>query len=86
MSFSTHRPSLSWRQHAAVLPSAGSSGADYSLLPNVRCLSITETEGPAPQIARFEYIFDDNLAATFGWPSRIEQVFPLEQGPVHRPS
>jgi hypothetical protein len=49
----------------------------YSLVPNVVPLRVDRREGLAPSAARFGYLLDDAMAATFGWPSRFEQLFGL---------
>lgn len=56
------------------------SGAapQLSLLPNVRCLGIDTREGPEPPRARFQYILSDVMAATYGWPSQFEEVWPID--------
>jgi hypothetical protein len=59
-------------------------GADepFFLFPNIRCHRIDYREGPEPPVARFEYIMDDTLAINFGWPSRFDQLWPIDaQGP-----
>jgi hypothetical protein len=63
------------------------AGQPFELLPNIRCLRIDHREGPEPPCARFEYLMDNNLGASFGWPSQFEQVWPIDaQGPyVVRP-
>jgi hypothetical protein len=54
----------------------------FELLPNVRCLRVDVREGPEPPAAQFEYVLDDTLAVNLGWPSRSEQVWPMDaQGP-----
>ena len=50
----------------------------YTLLPNVRCLRIDYREGPEPPAARFGYAMGDALAATLGWPSQFEQLWPID--------
>jgi hypothetical protein len=52
--------------------------ANYAVLPNVRCLRIDYREGPEPPIARFAYVQDDELNRVFGWPSRLEDLWPLD--------
>lgn len=56
------------------------SGAATPLqwLPNVVFLGVSERTGPTPSTATFEYIQDDNLGMVFGWPSRIDQIWPLD--------
>lgn len=49
--------------------------AGPSLLPNVWCLRVDRREGGHPCGATFRYVFDDTMAATYGWPNRVEQVF-----------
>src|SRR5436309_1324577 len=54
----------------------------FALLPNVRCLRIDAREGPEPPLARFEYVLDDSLQLNFGWPSQVEELWPIDaQGP-----
>ena len=56
--------------------------SNYQLIPNVRCLGIDNREGPDPPTARFQYILDDTYAATLGWPSQFQDLWPLDaQGP-----
>ncbi len=53
-----------------------------SLLPNVQCLRIDAHQGSRPTVARFRYIQDDSLQATFAWPSQFENLWPVDaQGP-----
>jgi hypothetical protein len=47
-------------------------------LPNVVCLEIEETWGATPAVARFRYLMDDAYAQSNGWPSRFEQLFPID--------
>ena len=53
-------------------------GSPYTVLPNVYCLRIDYREGPEPPVARFQYMTDDLLQATAGWPSQFEQLWPLD--------
>ena len=59
-------------------PTADDADSAYTLLPNVRCTGIHYREGTAPPGAEFRYYLDDNLAASFGWPSQFEQLFPID--------
>src|SRR5262245_43844340 len=54
----------------------------FEHLPTVRCLQVDWREGPSPPVARIEYITDDTLALNFGWPSQLEELWPIDaQGP-----
>lgn len=50
----------------------------FTVLPNVRCLRIDYREGPEPPLARFQYYMDDLLAATMGWPSQFQSLWPID--------
>lgn len=54
------------------------SGPTFTLLPNVVCTQIEYKAGPDPPIARFRYLMDDLYAANLGWPSRVEDVWPID--------
>jgi hypothetical protein len=47
-----------------------------TLLPNVRCISITYEEGSSPGSAHFRYVFAPGIIDP-SFPSRIEQTIPL---------
>jgi hypothetical protein len=47
-------------------------------LPNVVCIRIDERSGPYPPVAQFAYQLDDNLAFSLGWPSQVEQIWPID--------
>ena len=53
-------------------------GEELSYLPNIVCEQIEEKWGATPAVARFRYLLDDTYAQTNGWPSRFEQVFPID--------
>ena len=54
----------------------------FSALPNVYCDRIDTHEGPDPSAARFSYLQGDALDASFGWPSRFDEIWPIDaQGP-----
>ena len=48
----------------------------YTVLPNVRCLRIDYREGPEPPV-RFQYLTDDLLQDSLGWPAQFEQLWPI---------
>lgn len=53
-----------------------------TLLPNVVCERIDCHEGPNPPTARFRYLLDDTYRLIYGYPSRFEQLWPIDaQGP-----
>lgn len=57
-------------------------GGTLTLLPNIVCEQIEEKWGATPAVARFRYLLDDAYAQSNGWPSRFEQVYPIDaQGP-----
>lgn len=51
---------------------------NLSLIPNVVCTRISSRSGPYPATAQFTYELDDTYAATLGWPSQAEQIFPID--------
>ena len=53
----------------------------FTPLPNIACMRIDEREGPFPPVAVFEYLLDDNYAANYGWPSQVEQIWPIDAPP-----
>lgn len=50
----------------------------YTVIPNVRCVSVQIREGASPSTARFAYILDDAAVAN-GWPTQFEQILRLSQ-------
>lgn len=52
-------------------------GDPFTWLPNVVCTFVGEVAGPAPPTARFRYIMDDALDLNLGWPSRVDEIWPL---------
>ncbi len=54
---------------------AYSPDGGYQLIPNVVPVRVDRREGPEPSAARFRYLFDDTMAATYGWPNSFVQVF-----------
>lgn len=54
----------------------------FALLPNLVPVRIDFREGPEPPVASFRYLLDDSLALNLGWPSRFDQLWPIDaQGP-----
>ena len=57
----------------------------YTVLPNVRCLRIDYREGPDAAGPRFQYLTDDLLQDSLGWPAQFEQLWPIDaQGKLCR--
>ncbi len=65
---------------ALYQPGGGDDDSDspYTILPNVYCLRIDYREGAEPPVARFQYMTDDALSATMGWPSQFEKLWPID--------
>lgn len=59
-------------------PDDPDSRGRFTPLPNIACMQIRESSGPHPPTAQFEYMLDDNMAFNYGWPSEIEQIWPID--------
>jgi hypothetical protein len=50
----------------------------FTWLPNIVLVAVDERTGPNPKTAYFEYMLDDNFAINNSWPSRVDEIWPLD--------
>ncbi len=65
----------------AVAVYSYSPDGGYQLLPNIVPVRVDRREGPEPSAARFRYLFDDAMSASYSWPNSFAQVFGLTISP-----
>jgi hypothetical protein len=52
--------------------------ARWQIMPNVVCDSIQVRAGATAPVARFRYLLDDLIAASEGWPTQFDDIWPLD--------
>jgi hypothetical protein len=77
-SFSLTSPGFVRSKYATSSIVCRDTGVGIDPLPNVAVIRVDERTGPFPATAQLTYILDDNLAASMGWPSQVEQIWPID--------